>query len=81
MTRPVVREELVDFETYREERTLYRPKVMAIKARRRIHVGSYLTFLFENHQTIRYQVQEMMLAERMVKEERRPASARAARRL
>ena len=68
MTTPVTREELVDFETYREERVTYRPKVMAIKGPRRIHVGEYLTFLFENHETIRYQVQEMMLAERIVKE-------------
>lgn len=68
MSKPVTREELVDFETYREERIAYRPKVMAIKAPRRIHVGKYLTFLFENHETVRYQVQEMMLAERIVKE-------------
>jgi hypothetical protein len=68
MTTPVSREELVDFETYRDERVTYRPKVMAIKAPRRIHVGQYLTFLFENHETVRYQVQEMMLAERIVKE-------------
>lgn len=68
MTTPVTREELVDFETYREERVTYRPKVMAIKGPRRIHVGKFLTFLFENHETIRYQVQEMMLAERIVKE-------------
>jgi hypothetical protein len=68
MTKPVTREELVDFETYREERVTYRPKVMALKAPRRIHVGEYLTFLFENHETVRYQVQEMMLAERIVKD-------------
>jgi hypothetical protein len=68
MTKPVTREELVDFETYRDERIGYRPKVMAIKAPRRVHVGPCLTFLFENHETIRYQVQEMMLAERTVKE-------------
>jgi len=68
MTTPVSREELVDFETYRDERATYRPKVMALKTPRRIHVGEYLTFLFENHETIRYQVQEMMLAERIVKE-------------
>ena len=35
---------------------------------RRIHVGPYLTFLFENRETIRYQIQEMLLAERIVKE-------------
>ena len=64
----VRREEIVDFETYRETREAYRTKVLTIKAKRRIHVGAYLTFLFENHETIRYQVQEMMLAERIVKE-------------
>jgi hypothetical protein len=41
---------------------------MALKAPRRVHVGEHLTFLFENHETIRYQVQEMVLAERMVRE-------------
>ena len=42
---------------------------MDTKARRRVHVGEHLTFLFENTETIRYQVQEMMRAERIVKEE------------
>ncbi len=66
--KSVAREEIVDFETYREERPAFREEVMAIKAPRRIHVGKNLTFLFENHATIRYQVQEMILAERIVKE-------------
>ena len=35
---------------------------------RRIHVGEHLTFLFENHDTIRYQVQEMMRVEQIVRE-------------
>ena len=34
-----------------------------------MHVASVLTFLFENADTIRYQVQEMMRAERIVKED------------
>ena len=41
---------------------------MKAKGERRVHVGRYLTFLFENRDTIRYQVQEMMRAERMVRE-------------
>ncbi|SVD47574.1 uncharacterized protein METZ01_LOCUS400428, partial [marine metagenome] len=41
---------------------------MAIKAPRRIHVGEHLTFLFENHDTMHYQVQEIMRAERIVRE-------------
>lgn len=64
---PVAREEIVDFETYRATREATRAKALALKAPRRIHAGP-LTFLFENHETIRYQVQEMMLAERIVKE-------------
>lgn len=64
----VERSELVDFETYRESREATRPKVLEQKAVRRVHVGGVLTFLFENATTIRYQVQEMMLTERIVKE-------------
>ncbi len=64
----VRREELVDYETYRERRERERERIFAIKATRRVHVGDVLTFLFENAETIRYQVQEMMLAERIVKE-------------
>jgi hypothetical protein len=41
---------------------------MAAKAARRVHVGEHLTFLFENTLTIRYQIQEMMRAERIVRE-------------
>jgi Protein of unknown function (DUF3501) len=41
---------------------------MRAKGERRVHVGRYLTFLFENRDTIRYQIQEMVRAERMVRE-------------
>jgi hypothetical protein len=66
--RKVKREELLDYATYAEGRDAYRQKVLALKAPRRIHVGENLTFLFENADTVRYQVQEMMLTERIVKE-------------
>jgi hypothetical protein len=66
--RPVKREELLDYQTYKDGRDLSRAKVLEQKAPRRVHVGKVLTFLFENTDTIRYQVQEMMLAERMVRE-------------
>ncbi len=54
--------------TYEEQRDTIRTSAMRAKAARRIHVGQYLTFLFENHETVRYQVLEMVRAERMVKE-------------
>lgn len=66
--KPVERESLLDYVTYETERDNLRAAVMAIKAPRRVHVGGVLTFLFENTQTIRYQIQEMMRAERIVRE-------------
>ncbi len=66
--KTVKREELKDYQTYGEGRATTRSMVLALKEPRRIHVGKYLTLLFENVDTIRYQVQEMMLAERIVRE-------------
>jgi hypothetical protein len=66
--RQVRRDEIVDYQTYEEGREAFRKEVMAAKAVRRIHVGEHLTFLFENALTIRYQVQEMMRAEKIVRE-------------
>lgn len=66
--QPVTRDQILDYVTYEEERPAIREAAMATKARRRFHVGDHLTFLFENPETIRYQVQEMMRAERIVKE-------------
>ena len=65
---PVRREEILDYETYAEERPAIRSSAMAAKDRRRVHLGGFLTFLFENHETIRYQVLEMVRVERMVRE-------------
>lgn len=67
--KKVERSELLDYETYGERRDAIRAKVLEIKKARRIHLGDHLTFLFENADTIRYQIQEMMRAERIVKEE------------
>jgi hypothetical protein len=64
----VLRSEIVDYVTYEERRDSVRDSAMRAKAARRVHVGPHLTFLFENHETILYQVQEMTRAERMVKE-------------
>lgn len=67
-TARIRREEIVDFETYEETREEFRRHVMAEKDRRRIHVGDHFTYLFENELTMRYQVQEMIRTERMVRE-------------
>ena len=68
MTKPVLRGEIVDYQSYEDGREAARAAILAEKAPRRVHVGEFLTFLFENHDTMRYQIQEMIRAERMVKE-------------
>jgi glycerol-3-phosphate dehydrogenase subunit C len=65
--RRVQHKEIVDYQTYEETRTELQKQVFPAKAIRRVHVGDYFTFLFENALTVRYQVQEMMRTERIVK--------------
>jgi len=64
----VSRDSIIDFATYEGGREAFRRRVMAEKDRRRVHAGGCLTFLFENALTMRYQVQEMVRAEKIVRE-------------
>src|SRR5512138_234795 len=63
------REQILDLPTYERARAEIRPAVLEAKRRRRVHVGGALTLLFENTATVRYQIQEMVRAERMTREE------------
>jgi hypothetical protein len=65
----VERGEILDLKTYDRERDRLRPAILEAKEDRRIHVGPHLTFLFENRDTVRYQVQEMVRAERLYRED------------
>jgi hypothetical protein len=67
--KPVKRSELLDYVTYGEAREAIRDSALRAKSVRRILVGEWFTFLFENRETVRYQVQEMMRIERIVKED------------
>ena len=66
--RTVHREELLDLTAYEKARPQVRAHILEEKALRRVHVGEALTFLFENAETIRYQIQEMLRAERIVQD-------------
>ena len=68
MTRPVERSEILDYVTYGEVRSGILEEVLKQKKPRRVHLGEYLTLLFENHQTVRFQIQEMIRVEQIVKE-------------
>lgn len=63
------RASLMTLETYARERTQFRAKVMAHKKNRRVQLGDDLTLIFEDELTIRYQVQEMLHAERIFEEQ------------
>jgi hypothetical protein len=58
---------LYDYETVREAR---RRAVIELKADRRVAVGRHLSFVFENRETVWFQIQEMIRAERIVADER-----------
>ena len=66
--RKVERHEILDFVTYGERREAIREEALRHKEQRRVHVAGVLTFLFEDTVTVRYQILEMVRAERIVKE-------------
>jgi hypothetical protein len=59
-------DDIVDARAYEREREEFRERVMALKRRRRIGIGPLVTVVFENRDTVRYQIQEMARAERML---------------
>ncbi len=58
----------MDWQTYSDDRDSMRSTAMELKKPRRIHLGEHLTFLFENYDTIRYQIQEITRAEQITRE-------------
>lgn len=63
--RKLSRDCLWSLEEYAVQRAAYRQTVMAHKQLRRIALGPHATLLFEDYLTMRYQVQEMLRAERI----------------
>ncbi len=61
--------DIADLREYERGRIDFRNEVIALKKRRRIHVGPVVTLLFENRTTIRFQIQEMARAEKILSDE------------
>jgi len=68
--KPLALSDLRNIAEYEKVREALRAEVIALKQRRRIHVGDNLTFLFENRETVLFQVQEMMRTERIVHDDK-----------
>jgi Protein of unknown function (DUF3501) len=58
--------DILDLRGYERVRDEYRRQVMARKRRRRVALGPIMTVLFESVDTVRFQVQEMARAERIL---------------
>jgi hypothetical protein len=61
--KPLALEDIVDRERYAELRPDYRAAVIDYKRTRRLAVGENITLLFEDRETLRFQVQEMVWVE------------------
>jgi TusA-related sulfurtransferase len=64
----ITRESLMTLEAYAKARPQFRSKVMAHKKHRMLQLGAHLTLIFEDELTVRYQIQEMLRAERTYEE-------------
>ncbi len=62
--RAITRADILPVERYASERRDLKQRIAAIKAKRRVEVGPFATFYFENYDTMWHQVHEMLYIER-----------------
>lgn len=62
-------DDISDLRAYERERDEFRAHVIALKKRRRVHVGPVVTLVFENRDTIRFQIQEMARVEKLISDD------------
>ena len=68
--KPITAADVLNLYEYEKVREARRQAVIALKQRRRVQVGRYLSFVFENRETVWFQIQEMIRAERIVDDAR-----------
>jgi hypothetical protein len=64
--RPLTTADLIPYEEYERQRDAFRQRIISLKARRRIAIGDLVTLVFENRETVQFQIQEMIRVERIV---------------
>lgn len=69
MSRKLTLDDISDLRAYEREREAFRRQIMDLKKRRRIGIGPFMTVVFENRDTIRFQIQEMARVERLLSDE------------
>ncbi len=58
--------DLLPPDEYERQREAYRQTIIDLKRRRRIGIGEKITMVFENRETLRFQIQEMIRVERIL---------------
>src|SRR5262245_31070055 len=66
MSRRIEGTDVLDLTAYEKVRERMRASVIALKTGRRVAPGPQLTVLFENRETVLFQIQEMVRTERIV---------------
>jgi hypothetical protein len=64
--RTLTSEDILSIEEYEKQREAFRSRIIALKQRRRIALGPLISLVFENRETLQFQIQEMVRAERIV---------------
>lgn len=67
--RRLTLDDIADIRAYERERDAFRAHVIELKKKRRVGVGPIVTFVFENRDTVRFQIQEMARVERLFTDE------------
>jgi len=67
---PLTKQDLLPYAEYELARQSFRQRIIALKKRRRISVGPYITLVFENRETLLFQIQEMIRTERIFEPEK-----------
>ena len=70
MAEKLTLDDIAALRAYEREREAFRDAVIALKKLRRVAVGPVVTLVFENRDTVRFQIQEMARAERMLTDEK-----------
>ena len=69
MTQLLTLDDIADVRAYERERESFRDRIIDLKAIRRVHIGTVISVVFENRETMRFQIQEMARVERLVTDE------------
>jgi hypothetical protein len=64
----VQRAELLDNAAYEAVRVAKRQRVIELKRARRVHLGEHMSLVFENRDTVLFQIQEMLRTEQITSE-------------